>query len=323
MNIEIVVQNTNDGKAYEIADLVSNISFSTELEGNPGKLDLNISNVFNANYISEGSPVSLKINNQKVFWGYVFKITKNELHEISITAYDQLRYLKSKDTYIFDSVTCTDIFKKICSDYSVTNKVIHSSSHKIPPRINDNKTLAEIIQYSYDKTMVDTGDWYFMMDNYGTLEQLNVWEQRTTLGIGDESLLNSYNYSSSIDDSYNQVKLVKENKETKKREIYIVKDGDNIKRWGILQLFETVDENMNSAQITDRANMLLKHHNKPTKTLKLECIGDLRVKSGSGIVLLIKDLEKDVPYNKYVIVDKVTHTFENNKHTMSLEVKVI
>ena len=61
----------------------------------------------------------------------------------------------------------------------------------------------------------------------------------------------------------------------------------------------------------------------PTKTLKLECIGDLRVKAGCGVVLMIKDLESDVPYNKYVIVSKVTHKFDNSTHTMSLEVKVV
>lgn len=324
MNIEVVVQNSNTGKAYDVSDLISDVKFDSEMEDNPGKLEFTLNNVFNENYISEGSPVSFKVDNNKVFWGYVFKIGKNKTHEISITAYDQLRYFKSKDTYVFSDLSCEGIFKKICSDFSITNKVVHGSSYVLPPRVNDNKTLAEIIQYAFDKTLVDTGDWYMMRDNFGTLEHLNVWEQRTNLVIGDESLLCDFDYESSIDnDTYNQIKLVKENKETKKRELFIVKDSSTIKQWGILQYFETVDESMNDAQIKDRAEMFLKHYNKPKKTLKLECIGDLRVKSGVGVVLVIKDLENDIPYNKYVIVNKVTHEFKNSNHTMSLEVKVV
>lgn len=323
MNVEFIVQNTNDGKAYDISDLISDIDFSTEMEGNPGKISCTINNIDKLNYVSEGSPLSFKVDNVKVFWGYIFKIKKNSGHELEITAYDQLRYLKSKDTYVLSGLTCDGVFKKICADYDISNKVVHTSWHTLPQRINDNKTLAEIIQYSFDKTLVDTGDWFMMRDNFGVLECLNVWEQRTDLVIGDESLLGEYDYSSSIDDSYNQVKLVKENKESQKRELYIVKDSSNIKKWGTLQFFETVNEDMNAAQIEERAKMLLKQYNKPTKTLKLECIGDLRVKPGVGIVLLIKDLESDVSYNKYVIVDKVTHSFKNSNHTMSLEVKVV
>ncbi|MEG0297628.1 MAG: hypothetical protein RR620_12990 [Clostridium sp.] len=323
MNIEFIVQNSNDGKAYDISDLVSDIDFTTEMEGNPGKLTCTINVTQNSNYVSEGSPVSFKVGNVNVFWGYVFKIKKSSNHELNITAYDQLRYLKSKDTYVFNGLTCDGIFKKICSDYDIKSKIVHTSWHTLPQRINDNKTLAEMIQYGFDKTLIDTGDWFMMRDNFGTLECLNVWEEKTDLAIGDESLLNDYNYDSDIEDSFNQVKLVKENKETKKRELYIVKDSSNMKRWGTLQFFETVNEDMNAAQIEERANMLLKHYNKIKKNLKLECIGDLRVKAGSGIVLIIKDLENSIPYNQYVIVNKVTHNFKNSNHTMSIEVKVV
>ncbi len=324
MNIEMIVQNTNDGKAYDISDIVSGIKCDSEMQDNPGKLTFTINNVDGINYVSEGSPVSFKVDGHKVFWGYIFKISKSKSYEVNITAYDQLRYLKSKDTYVTSGLTCDGIFKKICSDYSIVSKVLHTSNYVLPSRVNDNKTLAEIIQYAFDKTLIDTGDWFMMRDNFGTLEHINVWENRTNLVIGDQSLLNDYNYESSIDDdTYNQVKLVKENKDTKKREIYIVKDSSTINKWGVLQYFEKVDESMNSAQITERANMLLKHYNKPTKSLKLDCIGDLRVTPGCGVVLLIKDLESEVPYNKYVIVDKVSHSFENNSHMMSLEVKVV
>nr|WP_195366128.1 hypothetical protein [[Eubacterium] tenue] len=324
MNIEMIVQNTNTGKAYDVSDLISDIEFSQEIQDNPGKLTFTLQDILNEDYISEGSPVSLKINNNNIFFGFVFKIGKTEKNEIKITAYDQLRYLKYKDTYVLKGLTCSQIFNKICNDYNIKCNVKFASNYILPSRIEDNKTLAEIIQKSFDQTLIDTGDWFFMRDNFGTLEHLNVWEEKTTLAIGDESLLTGYDYESSIDDeTYNQVKLVKENKKTKKREVYIVKDSNNINKWGILQFFDKVDEKMNEAQIKERADMLLKHYNKPKKSLKLECIGDFRVKAGCGVVLVIGDLKKDIPFNKYVVVLSVSHKIKNNEHTMSLEVEVI
>ena len=61
MNIEMIVQNTNTGKAYDVSDLISDIEFSQEIQDNPGKLTFNIQDVLNGDYISEGSPVSLKV----------------------------------------------------------------------------------------------------------------------------------------------------------------------------------------------------------------------------------------------------------------------
>lgn len=324
MNIEVIVQNTNNGIIYDISDVAKNIKFDTEIQDNPGKLTFDILRPDILNYVSEGSPVSLKVKGINVFWGYVFKIGKNNKKIISVTAYDQLRYFKYKDTYVISGLSCEGIFKKICLDRQIKYKIVNSCSHVLPDRVNDNKSCAEIVQYGFDKTLVDTGKWYFMRDNFGTLELLEVSQQFTELAIGDESLLIDYDYETSIDnETYNQIKLVKENKKTKKREIYIVKDSDNMKKWGTLQYFETVNEDANEAQIKEKAEQLLKRHNKPEKTLKLDCIGDLRVKVGCGIYLVIKDLENDVPYNKYVIVTKVSHEFDNNSHMMNLEVKVI
>ena len=133
-----------------------------------------------------------------------------------------------------------------------------------------------------------------------------------------------YDYSSSIDDdSYNQIKLIKENQETQKREIYIVKDSSTIKQWGLLQYFEKMDENANAAQIKERAEMILKLKNRVTKKLKLECLGDLKVAAGSGVILGISDLENEgITINQYFMVTSCTHTFKNDLHTMQLEVQV-
>ena len=323
MNIEAIVQDSKSGQAYDISELIIDAKWETTLIEQPGKLTFNYIDD-NKVTINEGSPISFKVDGKGVFFGYVFKRGKNKDEKISVTAYDQMRYLKNKDTYVLANLTASQVFSKLCNDYRLTHRVANSSPYIVLPKPYDSKTLFEIIQHGIDETLINTGNWFMIKDNFGTLEFVSINSLKTDLFIGDESLLIDFNYESSIDDdSYNQVKLIKDNKETNKREVYIVKDSNTIKQWGLLQYFESMDENANEAQIKARAEMILKLKNRVTKKLKLECLGDLKVAAGSGVVLGISDLQKEgIAINQYFMVTSCTHTFQNDLHTMQLEVQV-
>lgn len=323
MNIEAIVQDSKSGVAYDISELITNAVWETTLTNQPGKLTFNYIDDNKAT-ISEGSPISFKVDGKGVFFGYIFKRGKKKDEKVSVTAYDQMRYLKNKDTYVLSNLTASQIFTKLCNDFRLSAEVKDSSSYIVSPRVHDNKTLFEIIQYGIDETLINTGNWYMIRDNFGKLQFININSMKTDLFIGDESLLIDFDYGSSIDDdTYNQIKLIKENKETKKREIYIVKDSNTIKQWGLLQYFEKMNENANAAQIQARAEMILKLKNRVTKKLKLDCLGDLKVSAGSGVVLGISDLQKEgTAINQYFMVTSCSHTFQNDLHTMRLEVQV-
>lgn len=323
MMIEVIVQDNESGLTYDISELITEINWETSLIDQPGKLTLNYIND-DKMLINEGSTLSFKVDGQGIFFGYVFKRGKKKDDIIPITAYDQMRYLKNKDTYVLTDLTASDIFTKICSDFELESSVVDSTSHIVSPRIHDNKTLFEIIQYGIDETLINVGDWYLIRDNFGKLEFTNINSLKTEVFIGDKQLLIDYNYESSIDDdTYNQVKLVKDNEETVKREIYIVKDSSTISKWGLLQYFEKMDKKANTAQIQERAEMLLQLKNRITKKLKLECLGDLNIFAGSGIILGIESLQKiGIEPNQYFMVTKCSHKFINDYHTMDLEVQV-
>lgn len=327
-NIEVIIQHseTKNGKpiALNITQVVNSIAVTTYLELKPGKLELELKPLDSLEWVALGALVTVKVDSEKLFFGYVFKFDVNESRSCTITAYDQMRYLQCKDTLVTKNATASDIFKQICEGYGIKYKLVAKSPHILAKRINDNKAYADMIAYALDKTLIDTNLWYFIRDNWGTLEFLDLYDERTNIAIGDASLLSEFTYSTSIDsDTYNQVKLVKENKDTKKREIYIEKDSTNINRWGTLQYYEVVQENMNDAQIRTRADMLLEYYNKPKRTLKLgKCLGNFKVKAGRSFVLLINDLKTVVPYNQYVICSSCTHKITNDTHIMELEVLI-
>lgn len=88
------------------------------------------------------------------------------------------------------------------------------------------------------------------------------------------SILTGYQYSRSIDgDTFNQIKLVRDNKDAGKQEVYIAKDSETIRQWGLLQYYEKVDDGMNAEQIKEKADALLQLKNRVRQTLSLERTG--------------------------------------------------
>ena len=88
-------------------------------------------------------------------------------------------------------------------------------------------------------------------------------------------------------------------------------------KWGILQYYDTVDEKVNASA---KANALLKLYNQKTKSLKINGVfGDLRVRAGTQVVIRL-DLD-DTKISHYMLVEKVTHKFNANHHSMDLTLK--
>ena len=97
---QVLYQNIETGDAHDITTLVKSARWKTRRVGSPAQLSLTLI-ADPAIEITEGGIVTLTENGTGLFYGYVFKYSRNESEEISVTAYDQMRYLKNKDTYVF------------------------------------------------------------------------------------------------------------------------------------------------------------------------------------------------------------------------------
>ncbi|MCI9140269.1 hypothetical protein D7X25_22705 [bacterium 1XD42-8] len=324
MKIEMVMQNAETGICVDIGNLVTSIQWDTRIEDNqPGKLRFGLYKEEGIE-VTYGSIVRLKVEEIPVFYGYIFSFHETESKEMTVTAYDQMRYLQNKDTMVFTDSCASQRFKEICQAFSLKYQIVKASSYLCPGEVWDNKSLYDMIQRAVDVTLIHEKEWYVVYDDFGTLTFNSLRNMKTSLRFGDKELLTGYEFTGSIDeDTYNQVKLVKEDTEAKKREIYITKDRDTIRKWGILQHFQKIEEKANGAQIKELAQMILKSKNRPKKTLKITTIGDWNVRAGSGILLNISDLEdKGVGKNVYYSVMACSHQLSNENHRMELDVRV-
>jgi cell wall-associated NlpC family hydrolase len=96
--------------------------------------------------------------------------------------------------------------------------------------------------------------------------------------------------------------------------IFTASSKPKIKEWGLLRYFEKVDTPSNGQ---NKANALLKLYNKKTRELKVTgAFGDITVRGGT--LIPVKLNLGDVQTNNFMLVEKVTHKFDKDHHTMDL-----
>ena len=322
-NIQFLIQRHNQNNALDISELIESIEWKTDIRDNQaGQLKFSYVETGRASIANYGDRIRFRFGGIGVFFGRVFEKRRNETGIIEVTAFDNMRLLKNEHTFVFPATTSTRIFRRICRAFEIPHRVRHSSRFNVPARVGDNETLFDMLQNAFDLTLTHTSQWFFVRDNFGVLEHVNIMNLRTNLFIGDDSLATGFEFKGSInEDTFNRIRLVRENKETKRREVYIVQSGRNISRWGLLQYHETVDENLNPAQIAERADLLLRVKNRATRDLKISAIGDLRVRAGNGVVLGIRALRNEGFRNlQNVLVCGCTHKWGSEGHVMDLDI---
>lgn len=300
---------------YDISEIVTRVSYTDNLNDGCSKLEFSYLKDNGLN-VKNGSVVRFKYKGSNIFYGYVFKVNTSNKEEINVTAYDQLRYTKAKDTIVVSNDNIGSLVKKMGNYFGLNVGHLDNTGYVLPLAVQDDKTWLDIIYDAIADTLVGTGRKYALRDEFGSLTLRNLESLTTNLILGDESLVYGYDYVKTIDeDFYNQVKLVSDNETTGKRDTYIVRDGNSISDYGLLQYFEVLDKNANYSYAKNKADGLLKLYNREVETLNLNCLGDTSIRAGNSFYAYIDDLK----LNKRLIVKTVTHSFLPN-HTMDMEV---
>ena len=313
MNVELLIQNGN--KVY--APVVEQgIVWDTERKDSPGKLTFTVVKDQDINF-TEGNPVRLTVDGVNLFYGFVFTKKRNKQQNISVVAYDQLRYLKNKDTYVYTNKTASEFIKMVANDYNLNLGTVENTSFIIASRVEDNTTLIDMVQNALDLELMNKKNMYVLYDDFGKLTLKGLERMKVGVVI-DEETGENFDYISTIDSqTFNKIKLVYENEETGKREVYIAQDGSNINNWGILQYYDTLQEGENGQAKVDA---LLSLYNSKTRNLKItNAFGSLKVRAGSMVVVNLN--LGDVAVQNFMLVERCKHTFNESQHTMDLTLR--
>lgn len=318
--IELLIANETGSQVYQPA-VEEGIEWTTQRSGTPGKLTFKVLKDDIMSF-TEGSAVRLKDGDDKIFYGFIFTQSRQKDQIITITAYDQLRYLQNKDTKIYEGKTATQFIRMLGADYTLNIGTMENTGYVITSRVEENTSLFDMIGNALDLTLANTGKMFVLYDDFGkltlkSLDNMRVGSGDTFLMIDEESG-EDFEYKSSIDsDTYNKIKLTYDNEDTGTREIYIAQSGANINKWGMLQYFDTLQKGENGQA---KADALLKLYNKKTRNLKLTNVfGDNRVRAGSLIIVNLS--LGDMTVKNFMLVEKCTHTYKESEHWMDLTLR--
>ncbi|WP_405104527.1 hypothetical protein MHH28_18665 [Paenibacillus sp. FSL K6-1217] len=320
--MELILIN-KEGAIWNIAGIVTDISWKTTRTGKPATLELTLvdSGIYQHKKfaISNGDIVQFRRDGVDVFYGFVFSIDTGANQEIKLTAYDQIRYLLGNGSYVLQDVTASEVISTIAKDRGLRVGLLEPSLYKIPSLIEDGKKLLDIIMGAVGSELQYKGQLMAFYDDFGKLTLRSPQSMLLNVILGAGHYLYDYSLKRSIDDNtYNTILLYQDNEKTGKREFYPVTDKENVKRWGILHLYQKADDKANAAQIQEKADNLLKQHNREKISLSVQAIGDMRVRAGSFIYVLLDEFQTQL-----FLVDQCSHKISGGEHTMSLDIKVV
>ena len=319
MEYKLLVYNIASQSVYDYAPITEKVTYTTNRKLSAGELNFTYIQKVPVN-MAEGAKVQFYVNGRGIFEGYVFTIEQDRQGIVEVTAYDQLRYLKTNESYAFIGKTLGEIIQQIATDMQLQTGTLENTGYVIPMLTKEDTQCLDIIDYALGLTQYNTGKTYSLFDDFGKISLREAGSLLCAEIIGNRSLLTDYTFKSDIDsDTYNQIKLVRPNKETGQGDVYIFNDSSTIGKWGLLQKYEKVDENLNEAQISEQGNIMMAYYDRVLKDVSVDCIGIPGLRAGGMVTLKIRDIP-ELRSGYRLLLDKVKH---NGEHTMSFEARML
>lgn len=321
MKTELLIA-TKTGPIFEVSNSTQSVTYTTNRTGDPGKLEFTLNKSGDISFF-EGDVVRFSVDGTLIFYGWIFTKSKDRWDVITVTCYDRMRYLKASASYAFYDQTAGEIIRQIAQDFQLDVSELEDTGYKIPSLIEEEQTCLDIIEEAVQQTLLNTGKVYVFFDDGNGLSLKEAGNMISQVMIGDKSLLTDYTYKTDIDEqTYNSVKLARPNEETGRADVFVAQDSANIGQWGLLQLYQTVDGDVNDAQVKAQAEATLEYYNKRQRTLSVSSLGVVGLRAGQMILMRVQGLG-DISLDQFVLLEKVTHTFENDTHTMDFDTLAI
>lgn len=305
----------------------SSLSLATERTSQPATLTGEIP-VLDGKIPEIGSVVRLTVDGQHIFYGYLFSLTVNRYGILTFTAYDQLRYLKGNYTgYFKTGCEPKDIINEIAMFYSLKVGELATTGYTARRLMVEDECCLDAIQKQIDLATIKTKKVWTFYDDNGALTLKSAEDMVADVYLSTDNFCTDYELTIDIDsDTYNAVALYRPSSSKLGRRLVTAppqgEQNENMQKWGVLFLYESADEDMNSNQMEERAKNMLALKNRPVKTLRIVARGVVGLRAGMMVTLNFPDLPT-ISRRQQVVLDSVTHDFTDSDHTMQLETKTL
>lgn len=307
---------TESGETEEanITDIITEFTIKTTIEAQPGVLS--ITAILDDFEFILGSLLSIRAGDNPIFDGFIFSVTTSKSKVVNIQAYDVLRYLKNKDTYVFGKdKTAADIFKTVCKRLELEAGEIDETTWKQPPNVYENAGGFDVIREAIENTLTAEKKYFVLIPDRKKINFKNIENLRTDIIIDEENGEIDFTHNANIDQqTYNQIKIISEDAKTWK----VQRDEDHIRQWGLLQYSQKFGEPVKEEQLPELAEKIAELYNKPQQTLQLTCFGNWEIRAGSGVHVKFSGF-KNFDNAQGYYVRECTHTVSNGKHEMVLD----
>ncbi|MBA9027512.1 C40 family peptidase [Peribacillus huizhouensis] len=306
-------------EVYYLTPLVTSVTWSGDTTTASRQVEVSLINTLDgeakAVSVTVGNSVRVYKDDREIFRGVIFETDVRSDGTFSFTAHDYNYYLtKNTDTMKFTNQKASQIIASICKKYGIAYGTIEDTGYVIPQLILRDKTIYDMITIALTETRKKTGKVFLLTNEVGKLVLRERKSQVVRLIISDSTNLINANYTESIEDLRNSVRIT--GKAGEDSSGVTVGNDASIKRYGLMREKRHESE-MTDAQLTPVANALLAELNKVTKESDVEALGDTSVFAGKSVQ--VYERMTGISGGFYVITD--SHTFDaSGMHTMSLKV---
>lgn len=315
MKIEWIRRNGDFVYTTDITEAVSTVNWSGSVSQAARSAEITVVNAPDDKNIQAlglkigaGDIIKLYENGENIFYGYVETPEKtSQIGTVTYSCVDMLNHLlKSDYTNNFANTTAEEITKKVCAELAIETGEIAESKAPIKKLIVDGVSVYDVIMQAYTKAAHQTGDLYICRM---TGSKLTVAIKGTVVDgfvLAEEYNITNDTYQETIADMVNVVKIYDDTG----KQIGEVRNEEWIEKYGIFQKVYKKEKGIN--ETTAATNMLAGIK----KTVNLDGV-DANLAYIAGNAVEVQD--KATGLDGIFWIDADTHTWENNIHTVNLD----
>lgn len=249
-----------------------------------------------------------------IFQGIIVEEKQSGISAFSYTCYDYAFYLNKSEVMIqFNDEDGTSALRRLCAENNVPLGSVPQIATKIK-KVYQGQVISKIIQDILKQDSDLTGRQYRLELREGKVFIEDYKD--LMLDVDITGLISEYSRTESMADMKNQV-IVISSKEKHMSVEATAKDDEKIKKFGLLQKIEKVDDKKKGQAANIAANKL-KELSKVKKSFSVKVLGDDTVRSGRTLHFE----QALVGFTGDFLIKNCKHNYSAN-HTMTLELEKV